>query len=238
MGFQFWSSRPFESVRVVTHGGESCGPTLAAQLASAYPLAKQVQVFGMTEGGRISHRLISEPASASNEIGAPFPHIEWKIVPIDKVSRSDMGRLAIKGPSVMLGYVDAPRGYRGLDDEGFFLTNDLVTFAPDGLRYLGRYDRCFKTGGKFVNPAVVESLLMSQGDVYNAVCSAKPHDILGQVPSVKVVFEREAQTNVERLRALCARELEPHMVPAEIIAVSDLPRGSGGKTLLRAESEP
>lgn len=74
-----------------------------------------------------------------------------------------------------------------------------------------------------MNPAVVESLLVSQADVYGAVCSPKPHDILGEVPIVKVVFEKGAQTNVERLRALCARDLEPHMVPREIIAVSDLP---------------
>jgi acyl-coenzyme A synthetase/AMP-(fatty) acid ligase len=105
MSFEFWNGRPFESVRIVTQGGESSGPTLAAQLASAYPIARHVQVFGMTEGGRISHRVIGEPACASNEIAAPFPHIEWKIVPIDKDGGSDVVRLAIRGPTVMLGYV-------------------------------------------------------------------------------------------------------------------------------------
>jgi len=76
----------------------------------------------MTEAGRISHRAISEPALASNEIGTPFPHLEWKIVPVD--ASADFGRIAFRGPSVMLGYIDPSCGYRGLDDEGFFVTND------------------------------------------------------------------------------------------------------------------
>ena len=178
----------------------------------------------MTEGGWISHRVIS-PSSSSNEIGVPFPHVEWKIVPIDKDGDVEPGRLAVRGPSVMLGYIDPSRGYWGLEEDGFFVTNDLVALAPGGLRFFGRYDRCFKTGGKFVNPALAESLLMSQDDVHNAVCSARPHDILGQVPFVKVMFEKGAEIDVERLSALCARELEPHMVPREIVAVPDLPKG-------------
>lgn len=233
VGFEFWNGTPFESVRIVTQGGEPCTPALAARIASAYPRARHVQIFGMTEAGRVSHRAISEPALASNEIGTPFPHLEWKIVPVD--ASADFGRIAFRGPSVMLGYVDLSRGYRGIDDEGFFVTNDLVALSPEGLRFLGRHDRCFKSGGKFVNPAAIESFLVSQDQVFNAVCGAKAHHLLGQVPVVKVVFEKDAEANVERLRALCARELEPHLVPREIVAVAELPRGSGGKTLLRAD---
>jgi acyl-CoA synthetase (AMP-forming)/AMP-acid ligase II len=159
--------------------------------------------------------VIGEPAFASNEIGLPFPHIEWKIVPVD--GEADFGRLAVRGPSVMRGYVDATRGYWGLDDEGFFATNDLVAHTPEGLRLLGRYHRCFKTGGKFVNPAIVESLLMRQDDVRNAVCSPKPHDILGQVSLVKVVFEKSAEIDVCYVRSAhgnwsptwCQRRLLP-----------------------------
>ncbi len=233
LAIEFWNGTPFENVRVVTQGGEPCGPRLAEQLASVYPLARHVQVFGMTEGGRISHRAMN-PASHSDAIGEPFPHVEWKIVPLR--GRPDCGRLAIRGPSVMLGYVDSSRGYWGIDEDGFFLTNDLVARARDGLRLLGRYDRCFKSGGKFVNPAVVESFFMSQRDIKNALCRAEPHDILGQVPIVQVVFEMDAGADVEQLRALCARELEPHMVPREIVAVPELPSGPGGKTVRRESS--
>jgi hypothetical protein len=71
VGFEFWNGTPFESVRIVTQGGEPCTPALAARIASAYPRARHVQIFGMTEAGRVSHRAISEPALASNEIARP-----------------------------------------------------------------------------------------------------------------------------------------------------------------------
>ena len=236
LSLQFWNGKPFESVRLFTQGGEFCGPALSSQLARLYPLAKHVQVFGMTEGGRICHREIAEPALASNEIGTPFPHCQWKIVPIEGSGAAAAGLLAIKGPLVMLGYVTAAGGYWGLDEEEFFVSSDLVAPAPGGgLRLLGRYDRCFKTGGKLVNPTVVETLLVSQDDVRNAVCGPKPHDILGLIPTARVVFEHGKRNDVERLKALCARELEPHMVPREILAVSELPQGGGGKTSLKVD---
>jgi fatty acid CoA ligase FadD36 len=230
MGLEFWNGRPFDGVRIVTQGGEPCGPNLAARLVSAYPSARHVQVFGMTEVGRISHKVMT-PDGDSSEIGPTLSHIEWKIVPLD--GKSDYGRLAVRGPSVMLGYIRPLHGYGGLDEDGFFTSNDLVELGTQGLRFLGRYDRCFKSGGKYVNPATVESLLLSQREVKCALCTAKPHDILGQVPVVHLVFEKDAEADVERLRALCARELEPHMVPREIVDVPDLPRGGGGKILMR-----
>jgi acyl-coenzyme A synthetase/AMP-(fatty) acid ligase len=236
LNLQFWNGKPFESVRLFTQGGEFCGPALSSQLARLYPRAKHVECFGMTEGGRICHKVISEPALASNEIGTPFPHSQWKIVPVDAYGAAAAGLLAVKGPSIMLGYLNAAGGYWGLDEDGFFVSSDLVAPAPDGgLRLLGRYDRCFKSGGRLVNPTVVETFLVSQGDVRNAVCSPKPHDILGLIPTVRVVFEHGKRNDVERLKALCVRELEPHMVPREILAVSELPRGSGGKTSLKVD---
>ena len=175
--------------------------------------------------------MITDPVLASNEIGTPFSHIQWKIMPLDGDGAGDGGLFAVKGPSVMLGYVKARGGYCGLDEDGYFRSADIVVPTPrGGLRHLGRYDRCFKTGGKLVNPSVVERFLMDQPGVAKAVCSPKAHEILGYVPTVKVVLENGAG-NVEALKTLCMRALEPQMVPSEIAVVADLPQGVSGKTL-------
>jgi acyl-coenzyme A synthetase/AMP-(fatty) acid ligase len=231
---QFWNGKPFESVRLMTQGGEFCGGVLASQLAAIYPRAAHVQVFGMTECGRISHKAFADPASVSNEIGTPFAHIQYKIVPVDQGVASEGGLLSLKGPSIMLGYVKPGVGYWGVDKEGYFRSNDLVTTTPDGgLRHLGRFDRCFKTGGKLINPAAIENLLMNTQSVSRVVCHAKEHKILGFVPSVKVVLGKRARQTAQQLKSLCELELEQHMVPHEIDVVDDLPQTFGGKTLLR-----
>ena len=176
--------------------------------------------------------MITDPVLASNEIGTPFSHIQWKIMPLDGDGAGDGGLFAVKGPSVMLGYVKARGGYCGLDEDGYFRSADIVVPTPrGGLRHLGRYDRCFKTGGKLVNPSVVERFLMDQPGVARAVCSPKTHSILGSVPTVKVVLEAGMGNDVEDLMTLCRRSLEPQMVPSEIAVVADLPRGVSGKTL-------
>ena len=237
LNLQFWNGKPFESVRLLTQAGEYFGPTLASGVAAAYPFARHVQIFGMTECGRISQRMITDPALASNEIGTPFSHIQWKIMPLDGDGAGDGGLFAVKGPSVMLGYVKAHGGYCGLDEDGYFRSADIVVPTPrGGLRHLGRYDRCFKTGGKLVNPSVVERFLMDQPGVAKAVCSPKAHEILGYVPTVKVVLENGAGNDVEDLKTLCMRALEPQMVPSEIAVVADLPQGVSGKILLGVSS--
>jgi fatty acid CoA ligase FadD36 len=176
--------------------------------------------------------MITDPALASDEIGTPFSHIQWKIMPLHRDGAGHGGLFAVKGPSVMLGYVKAHGGYCGLDEDGYFRSADIVVPTPGGgLRHLGRYDRCFKTGGKLVNPSVVERFLMDQPGVAKAVCIRKAHEILGYVPTVKVVLENGAGNDVEDLKALCMSELEPQMVPSEIAVVADLPQGISGKTL-------
>jgi acyl-coenzyme A synthetase/AMP-(fatty) acid ligase len=51
------------------------------------------------------------------------------------------------------------------------------------------------------------------------------------VLTAKVVLEDGAGNDVENLKTLCMRELEPQMVPSEIAVVKDLPQGVSGKTL-------
>jgi acyl-CoA synthetase (AMP-forming)/AMP-acid ligase II len=52
-----------------------------------------------------------------------------------------------------------------------------------------------------------------------------------------VVLEEGSPMSVEDLKCLCARELQPQMVPSRIAVMSDLPLGAAGKTLMRASPD-
>jgi long-subunit acyl-CoA synthetase (AMP-forming) len=63
-------------------------------------------------------------------------------------------------------------GYLGSDPDdstrftpdGWFVTDDVGRFAPDGsLEVLGRVDAMINTGGVKVDPTVFETLLMARG---------------------------------------------------------------------------
>ncbi len=214
----YWNGEPFPGVRVVTTGGEPLGAELADGLARAFPNARRLFLYGMTEAGpRISHLAFDDGGGEDACIGTPYDHIEWRL---DSVEGNDAGRLVLRGPGMFLGYIKAGGGYEGLDDSGFFHSNDLLSCGKNGLlHFRGRIDRIFRSGGRLVNPDSIERVLASHPSVADAVCFAEPHSVLGLVPVADVVMRTDAVFDSAALVALCASRVEAHALPRRIAQV-------------------
>jgi acyl-[acyl-carrier-protein]-phospholipid O-acyltransferase/long-chain-fatty-acid--[acyl-carrier-protein] ligase len=90
-------------------------------------------------------------------VGVLMADIEARLVPVEGIP--DGGRLHIRGPNVMMGYVRAsnPGVIERLID-GWHDTGDIVNIDEDGfIRILGRVKRFAKIGGEMVSLAVVEN---------------------------------------------------------------------------------
>jgi acyl-coenzyme A synthetase/AMP-(fatty) acid ligase len=211
----YWNGTPFPEVRVVTTGGEPLVADLATDLGRAFPNARRLFLYGMTEAGpRISHLPFEEGGGVDAGIGRPYDHIEWRL---DPVAGTEAGRLVLRGPGMFLGYVAADGAYEGLDEAGWFRTNDLIEQRADGrLHFRGRLDRIFRSGGRLVNPAAVEQVLASHPAVKDAVCRPEAHPVLGLVPVADVVCCPAAACDAATLMAFCAGQVEPHAVPRRI----------------------
>lgn len=78
-------------------------------------------------------------------LGLPLSGTEMKLVPND-----ERYEVRLRGPSLMIGYVDEPEISRDvLDEEGFYRTGDLAMFhdndrPEEGLRFAGRLAEEFK----------------------------------------------------------------------------------------------
>ena len=212
----YWNGEPFPGVRVVTTGGEPLSADLAADLGRAFPNARRLFLYGMTEAGpRLSHLAFEEGGGVDGCVGIPYSHVEWRL---DPVAGSDAGRLVLRGPGMFLGYITAAGGYEGLDEAGCFQSNDLLNRDAAGrLHFRGRIDRIFRSGGRLVNPDAIERVLTSQPSIEDAVCQAEPHAILGLVPVAEVVLRRGATFDPTALMAACATQIEPHAVPRRIV---------------------
>lgn len=115
-------------------------------------------------------------------IGLPPPGIDIKLVP-------NAGRyeVRLRGPNVMIGYVDEPeQTARAFDEEGYYRTGDLANFHDranpgEGLYFAGRLAEEFKllTGswvyGGQVRDAVLEQL---DGDVSEIVLCGENREYL------------------------------------------------------------
>ncbi len=134
--------------------------------------------FGMTEAtGGIT---MTPPGEYRDDsLGLPLPGIETRL--------ADDGELKVRGPYVMLGYLDPPEGERSFDDEGWFRTGDLMEKDRAGhIRLVDRKKEIYKNvKGETIAPQRIENLFRdfaSVGRVF-LVGDHKPYNTLLLYPN-------------------------------------------------------
>ncbi len=217
--FAYADGAQFDWVRLVTTGGEAFSERLLADLEHTFPRARQLVLYGMTEAGpRISHETLANGGGRDACVGVPYPHFEWRMEPADGMAAAHgSGRLSLRGPSMFLGYIAPDGSYAGLDADGFFRSNDVVSIDAVGrLHFRGRIDRVFKSGGKLVSPDEIERVLRLHASVADAVVYPAPHPLLGLVPEADVIAAAGAACDPEELTEFVRGHAEPHAVPRSI----------------------
>jgi long-subunit acyl-CoA synthetase (AMP-forming)/GNAT superfamily N-acetyltransferase len=107
--------------------------------------------FGMTEAtGGVT--MTPPGAYRDDSLGPPLPGIE--------VDLAEDGELKVRGPYVMMGYLDPPEGEPSFDDEGWLHTGDLMEMDGEGyLRIVDRKKEIYKNvKGQTVAPQKIENL--------------------------------------------------------------------------------
>jgi malonyl-CoA/methylmalonyl-CoA synthetase len=170
-------------------------------------------------------------------VGLPIAGVEAKLVDHarQEISARDdatVGELAVRGPTVFLGYLRRPEATREiLDDEGWLYTGDLATRAPDGaIRIVGRRSTdLLKCGGYKVGAGEVEAALLEHPRVREAAVLGEPDPDLGERIVAFVVLEAGASLAELALDDHVAKRLSPHKRPRAVHAVETLPRNAMGK---------
>jgi acyl-[acyl-carrier-protein]-phospholipid O-acyltransferase/long-chain-fatty-acid--[acyl-carrier-protein] ligase len=142
---------------------------------------------------------------------------------------ADGGRLFVRGPNVMLGYLRAEKpGVIELPDNGWYDTGDIVAVDADGfLRIKGRAKRFAKIGGEMVSLAAVEALASELWPDWLAAVSAVPDERKGERLILVTDNPRASRGDlVARARASGMSEL---MVPSEVMVVERVPVLGSGK---------
>ncbi len=145
-----------EAIRTVTGGRLRWGLSAAGHLNSdifRFFQSQGVELmsgFGMTEAtGGIT---MTGPGEYKDDsMGTPLPGIEIRLA-------AD-GELLIRGPYVMVGYLDPPEDEVKIDSEGWFPTGDLMEMDRDGyIRLVDRKKEIYKNiKGETIAPQRVEN---------------------------------------------------------------------------------
>jgi acyl-[acyl-carrier-protein]-phospholipid O-acyltransferase / long-chain-fatty-acid--[acyl-carrier-protein] ligase len=217
----------FATLQFVVAGAEKVRPETHHLFNTRFHGLKLLEGYGATEAApvvAVNHPDRNRPGT----VGQMMPGMEWRIDPVDGIP--DGGRLFLRGPNVMKGYLSAddPERVEPLAG-GWHDTGDIVDIDKDGyVSILGRIKRFAKIGGEMVSLTAVEGLASAVWpDARHAVVSI-PDSRKGE-KLVLVTDRRDA--DVARLAEWARSHGAPELaVPKKIMRVAEVPVLGTGKT--------
>lgn len=194
------------------------------------------QGYGLTEAAPVvacnTHRW-HRPGT----VGLPFPGIETEIRdPRGKIlPAAAEGELMVRGPNVMLGYLNNPQASaEALTPDRWLHTGDLARIEPDGYIVIsGRIKELIISAGENIHPQEIESVIAEFPRVAEAAVIGVPDPLKGEVPKAFVVPFPGMTIDKSELRTFCLQRLAEIKVPRHIEFLDALPRTPMGKIAKR-----
>jgi fatty-acyl-CoA synthase len=134
---------------------------------------------------------------------------------------NEAGEIAVKGPTLMLGYLRVPPE-EVFDEDGFFHTGDGGHVDDKGhLHWYGRLNDIIKTGGANVSPQEVDQVIGKFPGVKIVATVGVPHDTLGELVVSCIVREPDSQLDEAAVRAFAAKSLSSYKVPRRVLFIDE-----------------
>lgn len=175
-------------------------------------------------------------------VGLPLPDVIIKFAdvadPDKELPYGEEGEVVGKGPQVMQGYWNNPKGTAEMIKDGWLYTGDIGYMDKDGYLYLtSRKKDLIKPSGHQVWPKEVEEVLSSHPAVAEACVAGIPDS--KQVEAVKawVILLPGQKVSAEEIQSFCKDKLTAYKVPKYIEFREALPKTLVGKILRRVLQE-
>ncbi|RAK52973.1 AMP-binding protein [Phenylobacterium deserti] len=204
-----------EKVREETHN-------LIAERFGPVPV---LEGYGATEASPVI--AVNKPTdNRRGTVGGLLPGMEARLEPVEGIPGG--GRLHVRGPNVMAGYLTSAGGVEPPVD-GWHDTGDVVSLSDDNwVKILGRVKRFAKVGGEMVSLTAAEDLAIAVWPECRHAVVALPDPKKGErLVLVTDARGADAAPLIAHAKALGASELA---VPRKIIKVTEVPVLGTGKT--------
>ena len=224
------------SVRIIGSGAAPLGQEL--EQACAERLGCEIyQGYGLTEVAGACHVNKSPvPSEKRGAVGLVLPNTYSKIIDTEtgeELGLNERGEVLVKGPHVMVGYLNNEEATRGcIDDDGWFHTGDVGYADDDEYLYIvDRVKELIKYKAYQVAPAELEALLVSHAAIADAAVIPSPDEEAGEVPKAFVVLKEDISP--EDIMLFIAEQVAPHKKIRRLEIVDEIPKSASGKILRR-----
>jgi acyl-[acyl-carrier-protein]-phospholipid O-acyltransferase/long-chain-fatty-acid--[acyl-carrier-protein] ligase len=215
----------FRSLRYVLAGAEPVKEATRRIYLEKFGL-RILEGYGVTECSPVM-ALNTPMFNKFGTVGRLLPGMTPKLEKVDGVDEG--GRLFVKGPNVMLGYLRADNpGVLEPPADGWHDTGDIVSIDDLGFVTIkGRAKRFAKVGGEMVSLAAVEMLAGELWPDNQTAVAAMPDARKGE--RLIMVTDKAGATRSEFMAYARSKHASELMLPAEVIVLDKLPLLGSGK---------
>ena len=224
--------RDLSSLRLAVTGAAVVPVALVERMRAELSFDEVLTAYGLTEAVVVTMcRPGDDPETVASTAGRATAGFEIRIAG----GGSEPGEILLRGPNVMLGYLDDQAATaEAVDAGGWLHTGDVGLLDDRGyLTITDRLKDMYICGGFNVYPAEVEQVLARHPGVAEAVVIGVPDDRLGEVGRAYVVRRPQADPGAAELIEFCRATLANFKIPRQIEFRAELPRNPAGKVLKR-----
>ncbi|MCH9806205.1 MAG: acyl-[ACP]--phospholipid O-acyltransferase [Alphaproteobacteria bacterium] len=215
----------FARVRLVVAGAEAVKDRTRSVYMEKFGV-RILEGYGVTETAPVL--AINTPlANKSGTVGRLSPLMEARLEEVPGIDEG--GRLFVKGPNVMLGYLRAENpGVIEPPEGGWHDTGDIVDIDDDGfITIKGRAKRFAKIAGEMVSLSAVEAMAAQIWPAAISVVVSLPDQRKGE--RLVLMTADEKINRPEFLKYAKSHGATELMVPAEVMMVPAVPLLGSGK---------
>ena len=237
------AARDLSSLRLAVTGAADVPVALIERMRRELSFETVLTAYGLTEAVVATMcRPGDDPQTVARTSGRATAGFEIRVAGPDGPETAPAhpgeqgpGEILLRGPNVMLGYLDDPAATEAaVDADGWLHTGDIGRLDPRGyLTITDRLKDMYICGGFNVYPAEVEQVLARLDGVAESAVIGVPDGRLGEVGKAYVVTRPGRGLDAADVLAFCREQLANYKVPRQVEFRADLPRNPAGKPLKR-----
>ena len=223
----------FKSLRLRVAGADKCPDALREGYMTKHGVTL-LEGYGATETSpviSVNTHEFNKPGST----GKVIPGVQVRLVNFEtgeECKTREVGKIFVKGDSVMKGYYDDPELTADALVDGWYNTGDMGFFDEDGyLWHAGRFKRFAKIGGEMISLVKVENTLEKVLPVGVSCCVVEVSD---EKKGSYIVATVSIEVNKTEILRNMMNELPVIALPRQFIVIKELPMMSTGKIDFRS----
>jgi acyl-CoA synthetase (AMP-forming)/AMP-acid ligase II len=215
------------TLRFAVTGAATVPVVLIERMQTELDIDIVLTAYGLTESNGFGTmcRSDDDAVTVATTCGRPIADFELRI--------GEQNEVLLRGPNVMLGYLDDPEATAAaIDADGWLHTGDVGKLdAAGNLQITDRLKDMYICGGFNVYPAEVEQVLLRLDGVLDAAVIGVPDERLGEVGRAFVVTRPGSGLDEQAVIAYAREHLANFKTPRSVRFVDELTRNAGGKVV-------